>query len=252
MKNRMNLPAPLLAGLQAKTYDRGESDITVSQLTTPPRIAALYDLHRDEIDANEDAADMIWRVLGSAVHLFIEAASGEHGWLQEERFYKVVRGMNLGGQVDCYDPDTRTIYDFKVTSAWAVMDGAKQEWIEQQNCYAHLMRYNGYEVEAVKIVAILRDWSKNRTGGKYPEAQAVMLDLPMWEDSDTEAWISERVRLLQDNIQALAVGDKLTPCTDDEKWLRLRKGKPPEYARCKSYCGVAKWCDFWQNQVKEW
>ncbi len=241
MKNRMNLPAPLLAGLEKSTYDRGDSDVTVSQLVNPPRIAALLGKHGDQIE--EDAADIIWRVLGSAVHHFIDAAAEAHDWIQEERFYKTVRGMRVGGQIDCYDPDAHALYDFKVTSAWSVLDGPKDEWVKQMNCYAHLMRHEGHTVRSAHIVAILRDWSKSRVGGKYPEAQAMMLEIPLWSDDEASAYIDTRVQGYQQNVQALDLGDKLTKCTDEERWLRLKKGKPPVYTRCEQYCSVAKWCD---------
>lgn len=96
--NRQNLPNPIVNAIEKwrAKYDRGESDITVTQLIAPPRKVVLETDNRDKIV--EDAADLVYSTLGSAMHAILEE-SAEEG-MKEERLYMKIGGWNVGGQID--------------------------------------------------------------------------------------------------------------------------------------------------------
>jgi hypothetical protein len=68
--NKHNLPEPIYRALTEDNYSRGNSDLSVTQLIDSPRIRILKHRHNDEI--TEDASEMLWSVLGTAVHTMFE------------------------------------------------------------------------------------------------------------------------------------------------------------------------------------
>jgi len=50
--------------------------------------------------------------------------------------------------------------DYKVTSSYKVMMDSHVEWERQLNCLRWLAVQNGYKVDKLRIVAILRDFRK--------------------------------------------------------------------------------------------
>src|SRR5262245_49994218 len=116
--NNLNLPQPLVDALAFDDYDRGESDITTTELSKPVRIRQLEIRHADEIA--EDAADGMWRLLGNIGHKILERADTTNH-LAEERIYATIGGWKVGGKIDLLGPDL-TLDDYKFTSTWAVKD----------------------------------------------------------------------------------------------------------------------------------
>ena len=111
---------------------------------------------------------------------------------------------------------TGMLTDWKVTSVWAILDGIKEEHEAQLNCYAHLLRHQGYTVNAVQVIAILRDWSKPKAAREpdYPQQQVVRLPGDLWSPDETQEYLERSVRLHQ------AARHVLPLCTADERWER--------------------------------
>ena len=94
--NFLNLPEPLVNAVVNDDYDRGSSDITVTELLSPPRKVALEKMHSDELVT--DVSESMWALIGQAVHSILER-SGTTG-RTEERMYAEVLGWKVGGKFD--------------------------------------------------------------------------------------------------------------------------------------------------------
>src|ERR1043165_9738809 len=164
--NIANLPTPLVAAIAYSDYDGDSYDITASGLVTPPRIRQLMKRHGKEM--TEDVSDRIWALIGSVGHAILERAPADNVF-REERLVAEMQGWRIGGKVDLLRLYSRgrgaegdyAIDDYKLTSIWATKD-EKPEWTFQLNVYAWLARQHGFNITQLRIVNILRDWSKLR------------------------------------------------------------------------------------------
>jgi hypothetical protein len=168
--------------------------------------------------------------------------------------------------------------DYKITSTWSVLGKTKLEWEYQLNLLRLLALRSGIEVDTLRIIAILRDWSKMkaRTDKDYPQAQVVPVEIPVWPIAVAEQFMEARVRAHQD--------PNPPPCTDEERWKEpdvwavmkvgrksavklhdtesaaaahaadLGKGhsiahRPGGYRRCADYCSVSHACPLLASEV---
>jgi hypothetical protein len=255
----------------------------VSDLCSPVRQCILLRQHWDDVE--EDVTDRIWALIGTSAHYIIERNAGEDVFI-EERLNEPVSHSIVSGKFDCYDAKRRKLQDFKITSVWGAVFGEKPEWVLSLNSYRWLLKKAGYPVDALEIIAIFRDWQKNKAkkGGGYPTRQAIKIDIPIMPN--IEAVIYDKVCALE-KAQATGI---LPLCTPEERWARpttyavLKKGhktavrvyeddtdaydaaarlnlqnKGYHYvnkrdgfdARCGDYCVVNSYCDYWQNKSRE-
>jgi hypothetical protein len=267
--NKAGLPDAIVWAVLNDRYDAGESHITVTRLIDAPQVRILARRHWEELE--EDVADRIWALLGQVVHGILERA--ETIALTEERLFANIESWRVSGQFDrlVLFPDG-TLQDYKLTSVWSVINGGKIEWERQLNCLRLLAHVNGYQVERLQIIAILRDWSKGkaRRGENYPAIQVQVLDVPVWSLDEAERYMHERVRLHQQAEQG-----QVPECTAEERWEQpttyavRRKGRktairvlenqaeaeamaeeaggyvgvrPGRSVRCEEYCPVSRFC----------
>ncbi len=229
--NAYNIPDVFMRYAKLDKYSKGDSDISVTTLIDSPRIARLREQHKDSM--TKDLSDMTYALLGTAVHGILESSQPKDGETYEERLYATMFDTTLSGAIDVQkiEPDGSVlIQDYKVCSVWAVM-GDKPEWEHQLNCYAWLVeKVKERPVSKLQIVAILRDWSRNKAeyDASYPQANVVVVDVPLWEFIDRQAYIERRV-LAHQNRQEDAFSDDLPFCSDAERWA-----KPDQYAVMKS------------------
>lgn len=285
--NHFGLPETLVRAVEDDEYDKGNSKMSVTQLISPPRIVQLQELNKDHLE--QDVTSRIPALLGTAVHKIIEKGSKDiPGHVVEERLFAEVLGWKISGAVDLQIDNgdgTWSINDYKVTGIYSVQS-EKPEWEQQLNCYAWLSYINyGRRVTSLKIVAILRDWMRKQAeiSPAYPQAQVVVVDIPVWSTEDQEAFIFERVALHQAAQNSVDSGEPLVYCTDEERWLRgevwalMKEGRksavklydnkddagraqgdygaghyiehrPGNYVRCAGdYCLVSRWCKQWQE-----
>lgn len=233
LTNLHNLPDPLVRAVTFDSYDQ-VGDISVTGLLRPTQMAFLESIHQSE--AQEDVADRLWALLGSAAHEVLYRAG--QGQMQERRLTMEVNGWTVSGKSDLYDPESGYITDWKVTSVWTVVFEPKgrKDWHEQLNLYRLLLEANGYEVKGLQVCAILRDWSERdrdrSTRGDYPPVPFKLIDLPMWEKPFADKFLENRV-----NAHQAASEGIYDLCTDEDRWLN--KGT---YTRCERYCRVAPFC----------
>ena len=217
--NNANLPTPLVTAITYSDYDGEKYDITASGLTTPPRLRQLMKRHSKEI--TEDVSERIWALIGSVGHAILERAPADNVF-REERLTGELCGWTIGGKVDLLRTagDTYAIDDYKLTSIWATKD-EKPEWTMQLNVYAWLARQHGFNITQLRIVNILRDWSKARAGREpdYPQVGVVIREVPLWPADICEKNIKAALALHQ-IAEAEPDDDSLPMCTPEERWTK--------------------------------
>tara|TARA_R110002020_G_scaffold220785_2_gene428778 strand:- start:39238 stop:40107 length:870 start_codon:yes stop_codon:yes gene_type:complete len=239
--NNYNLPEPLVKAVVNDKYSK-TGWISTTQLIDSPQVRQLKYEHRDEIE--EDVVDAIWALFGSATHSIIErAAENCEDYLSEIPLEIEVLGKALSGTADLYDKKSKTLYDFKVTSVWnLVLNDDHWQWEAQLNTYAYMLREAGYEVDNIKIIAILKDWKKseverNYSTGKYPPKQIGEVDIKMYSQKAMLKYIEKRMQLHLD-----AVDGKILECNERERWARPSTYaiKDPSKKRALKVCNSEK------------
>ena len=281
--NKHDVPLPLVTLASREYYSKGKSQYSVTELMSPPRIRRLREQYDDAIE--QDVSDMLWSMLGSALHVVMERGQTP-GFITEERLFYEVDGVTISGAIDLQEetPFGVIITDYKFTSAWAVMQ-EKQEWVQQLNVYRYLVeKVKGKRVVGLRICALVRDFSRHETKEGYPKAPIEMLDLEVWPLEKTEAYIRERLEAHRISKVDHDLGDELAPCSNEDRWMSetvyavkregrktaIRVFKDEEEAkslaekekgyvetrlgeprRCTgNYCGVAQWCKQFQDERK--
>jgi hypothetical protein len=220
------------------------------------------------------------------MHGKLEAKEIE-GYINEERLYVDVEGITISGQIDLQrdDNDGIEIVDYKFVKAWSVMMN-KSDWETQLNVYKWLVETSKRKpVKRLQICAFIKDYSQHETKEGYPEAEAVMIDIPLWDAVKAETYVRTRLEMHREAKMAHDFGEDLQPCTNEERWAKettyatKREGRKTairvfktleeatelaekekgyvetrqgEYTRCAgNYCGVAQWCKQYQGEIND-
>jgi hypothetical protein len=284
--NKHNVPQTIVTLANRNDYSKGEADYSVTEIISPPRIQRLRRKHYAEME--QDVADMLWQMMGSALHVVAERSEVPNH-INEERLFVEMDGVILSGAIDLQEQtdDGVIITDYKFTSAWSLMND-KPEWEQQQNIYAYMVQTVKKEpVKSVRICALIRDWSRRDAMNKadYPQAPIQVIEVPLWDMAKTEAYIKSRIDLHRESKVSADWGDELVQCTEEERWIRsttyavkregrktairvfeteqeakdlaekekgfveVRKG---EAVRCTgNFCGVSQWCTQYQQSKEE-
>lgn len=275
--NNFNLPEEIVNLVKReRTFEKNRFSVT--DLLKSPRQFQLFKGRYDDIE--KDVSEELWSILGKAVHYILAKPSVEK--FVEEKLKVEVGGITLVGVSDLYDPETKTISDFKITSVWSFLLGNKPEWEAQLNCYAYCWRRTGFEVEKLCIQAILRDWQKSKalSDPNYSKIPFQTVEVRLWEPGEAEFFITERIKLhleFQDKNNA-----DLPICSPEERWEKpttyavmkdgrktairvldssdeavnymkennLEKGysiveRKGSSVKCEGYCDVNNFCDFY-------
>lgn len=276
--NTLNLPEAMVNALIYDDYDYEKAgDISGTGLNQPVRIRQLTKRHDKEI--TEDVSELIWKMQGNIGHKIVERGAPANTF-SEERLSTQLHGWIITGKVDLMRThgDEFAIEDFKFRSVWAAKD-AKPDDERQLNLYALLARHNGFNVTQLRIISVLRDWSKLRAAREpdYPQVGVVVREVPLWSPEEQEAYLGQRVRAHQ-QAEELA-DDDLPMCSPEERWRKpdvwavVKKGnkrakklfeteadaaemiremggpfdvikRPGEDTRCLHYCAVREYCSY--------
>lgn len=219
--NNFNAPATLMALASNDHYTKGESDYSVTEILSPPRVNRLRKKHYSEMSS--DVSDMLWMLLGTALHVVAERSEVD-GHTNEERIFLTIDDIILSGAIDLQrnDHDGTVITDYKFTSAWSLMND-KPEWEQQQNIYRYLVeKVKKTPVKSLQICAFIRDFSKRKaqSDSSYPQATIQVIEIPMWSMERTEAYIRTRIELHRESKVNADWGDELPLCSEEERWMR--------------------------------
>jgi hypothetical protein len=247
-----------------------------------PKIKRLREQYDEQMEV--DVTKLIASQLGTFMHGKLEAKEVE-GYLNEERIFAEVDGVTVSGAIDLQKEVEGgvVIIDYKFVKAWSVMQN-KTEWQTQLNIYKWLIEtVKRKKVVGLQICAIIKDYSAHDTKENYPEAEAIMIDVPMWDSVTTETYVRQRLEMHRNAKVDHDFGDELQACTDEERWMSetiyavKREGRKTairvfksideatelaekekgyvetrqgEYRRCVGdFCGVSKWCKQYQGEL---
>ena len=284
--NKLGLPETIVNALRRPQYSKGGAHMSATELLSPPRMVQLRIKHADEIEM--DAADMVWSLVGTAMHGVLEHGKGDDH-IVEQRLHTEIDGWTVSGAVDLQTikEDRITISDYKTTGVWAVMN-EKKEWEQQLNIYAWLIeRVKKSPVDAIEIVAFIRDWKRRDAEVKkdYPDAPVKVIPIELWPYENRETFVRERIHLHAEAMFSAQTGGDLPLCSADDTWekptsyavkkiggvrankvfykledaekylaevgdkyeIEVREG---ERTRCGSYCNVAPFCSQYNEYLR--
>jgi hypothetical protein len=214
--NKYNLPLSLVEAVSNDGYSKGDADISVTSLWKSPRIVALEREHEDKLE--RDVVDSLWSLLGRGVHDVLCRA--DSNTMTEVRMSFEMQGWKVSGQFDRYIPEHCHLQDYKVTSAWSlVYDSRNEDWENQLNTYAHMLRVNGHDVNKLEIIAVLRDWSQTEAlrNENYPKTPVVVVPVKLWTSVEAEEKIRAQVQKHQSALTELPL------CTEKDQWAQPAK-----------------------------
>jgi len=270
--NRYALPMAFVQALSRDPYTKGEANISVTSLWKSPRIVNLENRHRDQLET--DVSDSVWSLLGKGLHEVL--ARADKNEVTEMRLSFPMEGWTVSGQFDRFVRSEQKLQDYKVTSAWSlVYDSRNEDWENQLNTYAYMLRTHGHQVNQLEIIAVLRDWSQTEAlrNADYPQCAIQVVPVRMWVHTEAEEKIRQRVKIHQ------AAENELPLCSEKDQWARPSKyavmkigrksavklyetrgeaeahialeNSPQLYleerkgskVRCEGYCAVKNFCD---------
>ena len=283
LTNKYNLPQTFVNVLNRPTYTKGKAHLSATEIINSPRIVQLKKTHWDDLE--EDVADKVWAIFGTAIHAVLELGKDEHHII-EQRLHANVDGWDISGAIDLQrvEDDGIIVADYKTTGAWAVMN-EKSDWEQQLNIYAWLVeKVKKVPVKKVEIIAIIRDWNRRdaQTREGYPEAPIKIIDVPLWSFEKRESFIKERIHLHSNALFATETSETLPECSPSEMWEKpafwavrkignkratavfdtqdkadakieeMGKGyeieyRPGERTRCANFCQVRDFCNQWKE-----
>lgn len=218
LTNEYGIPQTFINVLERPTYNKGKAHLSATQLLNSPKIVALTRKFEDEIE--QDASEMVWSIVGSAIHNFLEQGKDEHH-IVEQRIHIEHDGWHITGAIDLQEVEADGIHvkDYKFTSVWAAMND-KPDWESQLNIYAWLVeKVKKVPVKSVTIVAMLRDWSRrDREKEGYPKAPILEIPMNLWSMEKREAYIAKRISLHSACEFAIETDGGLPDCTPEEMW----------------------------------
>ena len=271
LTNLHGLPDAFVAAVRNDPY-QGGGDISVTKLIDSAQKRVLLKKYKKFVV--EDASEKVWALMGQAVHTVLERA--DTSALVEERLYMDVNGWSLSGQFDRLHLADKCLQDWKVTTVYKAK--GDKAWTRQLNILRALAIHNGYQVEKLQVIAILRDWKKAETqrSPDYPALNVLTIDVPVWDIEQTNAFIQERITLHQ------KAEVDVVECTEEERWYagstwamtkiggkRASKVAPTKeelgecqvgyeiaerkggYRRCEGYCEVAPFCAQWKQEQEK-
>jgi hypothetical protein len=283
LTNIHNLPETFVNVLRRPSYTKGGANISATELINSPRIVQLKRLNEEYLE--EDVADRIWAIFGTAIHAVLEHGK-DHNHLVEERLHAVLDGWSISGAIDLQiiEKGGIRVSDYKTVSVWSVMN-EKIEWEQQLNIYAWLVEtVKKVPVTGLSIVAIIRDWNRRESTLKeeYPNAPVKEIEITVWPYEERTKFIQDRLRKHSEALLAAETKEDLPQCTAEEVWekpttwaikkvggVRAKKvcyteeeandelekaGKgyaievrPGGRTRCENYCPVRDFCGQWKD-----
>ena len=281
INNKLNLPQPFVDAV-TKEYEYKEKQYSVTTILKDVREILLTRRHHNEIE--QDVADMIWLILGTATHSILENSQEADTEFKEEHFVEEVQnGYKLSGQADLYNAEEKMVTDYKTCSVWKVIYDDWEDYKKQLLMYAWAFKKMGFEVEKGQIVAIIKDHSKTKAkvDSSYPQYPVYkkVFNFSEQEFKEIEELIKDKFTKIEKYEKT--ADDQLPLCTEESRWndgdkyavkkkgnkralrvydtlkeaeehlkqddsleLEIRKG---EDKKCLEYCSCCEFCSYWKE-----
>ena len=92
LTNKHNLPEVLANFARAKRYDRGDASFPSHDM-----IVAYEKRYAEQIE--QDLPDLMFSLLGNAVHAVLDSYSDQNNVISEQRLFCHVNGFRISGQI---------------------------------------------------------------------------------------------------------------------------------------------------------
>jgi hypothetical protein len=196
--------------------------VSATALQKPTQEAVLVGRHFKEIYVNP--LDNLWHsMMGNIVHWVLEKyASKDPRYITEFRLGAEIKVNGkvclVHGKFDLYDKQEKSIEDWKVTSGTSMMYDKKDHAI-QLNILRWILYRNGYKVKKLKNIYLFPhlDKTKFKTDW-YPKRHCKVIEQELMDMEEVEFYIRNRIRAQL--TEKDKPDNKLTPCTDEERWIR--------------------------------
>lgn len=221
--NKYNLPQALVEFATRKddTYVRDPQAFGATTLLNGVREIVLKRRHSESIE--QDISDMVWMLLGSAVHKIAEShdTSGE-----SEKDYRLVfeNGLALRGRVDYYNTTDSAVEDYKTCSVWKVIYQDFDDWKKQGLMYALLLMASGKTVKKLRFHALIKDWKAGDyrlallKNNFYPEHAMWTWEYEIQPNDldEISKFVEEKLKEVEKAL--LLTDDELPVCSPSERW----------------------------------
>jgi len=286
--NSNKIPLPIYRAISQNWYSGNSSQhfCSITSLLKGAKQFVLERRHQENIET--EASELVWSLLGSAMHKVLEASENSET-LIEERLETELEGKIISGGIDHYE--NGIISDFKFTSVWSwIYESKLSDWEKQLNSYAYLYQKAGFPVDKLQIICVFRDWQKAKFRYKkqferYPY-QIEVVKIRKWTMTETEEFLKTRIKQFEEALNL--PDDLIEPCSMKERWegnvlyavtkkganratkinesqseaeivLERLKDKGEYYIetrlqepkKCLEYCPVNQFCNFYQQRLKE-
>jgi len=238
---------PLLLSLIS---DRTEvSDVFhVTELATPEQIVYLKRTN----DYFVHPFNLIWAVLGSAVHTIIEGQRDKvsiERYVIENPFVVDFGYAKVRGRADIYDKESFILYDYKTMKGYKAKRLLAGEWKDEP----YMWQMNFYkklafpEAKVLMIEAIIKDWSRamQDSDNLHPVER---IEVPILSEAKVEAQLQE---WLHKHVTNLSGDTKPIKCKQSDVWYNTNPrskncGVP---LRCRDYCEVNSMCQQYRDYL---
>lgn len=216
--NELNLPTPFVKAVE-RDYEYKDKRYSVTSILKGVRETLLTRRHHDKIE--QDVSDMIWLILGNAVHSILENSEEESHQLKETKVYiELPNGYVLSGQQDLYDEKLKRIIDYKTGTVWKIIYNDWEDYRMQTMIYCWIFSKLGFEANNADIVMILKDHSKTKAkiDKSYPQHPVYIkhFDFTEKDFEDIEKFLIEKFEEIE-HFEKVA-DDDLPICTEEERW----------------------------------
>ena len=283
--NTQNLPKPFVDAV-TRNYEYKDKRYSVTSILKGYKEILLTRRHYSEME--QDVADSIWMILGTAVHKVLEESNDDEDLLKEIRLeWTVPNGYTLSGVADLYSVSEQKVIDYKTGSVWKVMFGDWEDYRKQLLYYAVLLRKNGYPCNKASNVMLLKDHSMRdaKLKADYPEFPVYTKNYDFTEEElqEAEQEIIEKFLAIEkmENLpdEAIPACSKAERWASEDKYAVMKKGRqkalklcqtedeaeeymssnggdyiefrPGEDKKCMDYCSCCQYCSYWKAKNEE-
>ena len=236
--NNLSLPEPFVQAVK-KEYQYKPKRYSVTEILKGSCQVMLERRFSNTVD--QDVSDMIWLILGTAVHKVLENAQETDDQIKEGKIeIPVGDGYVLSGIFDLYDAKRKTVTDYKTASCWKVIFNDWSDYRKQLLMYAYMLRKIGFECDSGEIIAILKDHSKMKAkiDSTYPQYPVYKVTFNFTDDDfkEIEEFINQRFDELKKAEKTPT--EKLIACSREERWATddkyavMKKGKKAAVKLC--------------------
>ncbi len=214
--NKLELPQAIVNACSTERHTP-KGTYSATTLLKGTREILLTSRHFDEIE--QDVADMIWAIWGTAVHALLEEQ--DTSGIKEERLEIDVLGRKVSGQIDHQDLESLIITDYKTASTWKVIFNDFDDWDKQALIYAYLiLMAKDVKMTRARFIALLKDHSKSKAqkDSSYPQSPVHVHELEITDQKleEIEQFIFSKITELKENEEV--ADDDLPLCTAEERW----------------------------------